>query len=179
MDQSRRTVLVGLVATLVLAGLPPTGATGTRSCSTGRSARPPPATDTPPHRLNPASAGRILNAMRAARGCGTLVANDTLQAMATRQARRMAERGELSHHVDFGRNVQVRADSAGYPGLVAENLASGYLTFEDCITAWLDSPSHRTSMIDSSYRRFGAAVATTPGSRPDDHDIFWCLELGT
>lgn len=53
---------------------------------------------------------------------------------------------------------------------VAENVAMGYTTAEDVVTAWLNSPSHR-SVIEGNYSHSGFGVIT------DDRGTFYFTQL--
>jgi uncharacterized protein YkwD len=61
---------------------------------------------------------------------------------------------------------------------VAENLADGYVTFEEAITAWLASPNHRATLLGYRYKRFGAAVAVSPDAIVGLTGTYWVTEFG-
>ena len=134
-------------------------------------------TKTLPRRVNSATARRLINQIRDARGRPRLRYRGVLQTIASRQARAMAAKDEMSHHVAGG--LPQRARRAGYRGKPAENLARKYETLEEVLLAWLHSPAHRTTMLSERYRYFGLAVAHAPRRLNSKYGIYWAMVLGT
>jgi len=68
----------------------------------------------------------------------------------------MIEQGKISHD-----NFEIRKTALKNQGArqVTENVAFGYNTAEDVVTAWLNSPNHRRS-IESSYTHSGFGIMT-------------------
>ena len=129
-------------------------------------------------RFSASSAGAAVNAVRKARGRKALSHNGTLHSLAMQQARRLASLELLSHTPGPGLSLKERARRAGYRGQVAENLAGGYETFEEAITAWLHSSYHRTTLISERYTRFGAGVARSSKGDDDRYGTYWAIILG-
>lgn len=118
-----------------------------------------------------------INRIREAHGRSPLAVDGTLNAIAGQQAERLKQLGVLSHSPG-GQHLKERAERAGYHGLVAENLAEGYETFEDAINAWLDSGYHRTTMLHDRFRFFGAGVAVSAEHPPGEWGTWWVTEFG-
>jgi len=55
---------------------------------------------------------------------------------------------------------------------VAENIATGQQSSEEAVECWMNSPGHRANILNSSYRRIGAAAYRTP-----EGQIFWCQQF--
>jgi uncharacterized protein YkwD len=118
-----------------------------------------------------------INQVRGSRGREPLLENATLRRIAEAQAWHLVRFGSMSHSPD-GQHLLGRAGRAGYVGLVAENLADGYVTFEEAITAWLASPNHRTTLLGHRYKHFGAAVAVAPDAVIGLTGTYWVTEFG-
>ena len=101
---------------------------------------PPP----PPPAPSPDGCERIVtlvNQVRQENGLAPLAYNSQLGDAAQRYADFLAGHNVLNHTAD-GRTLDARAEAAGYTTWVAlgENLAGGYTSFEEALTAWLASP---------------------------------------
>lgn len=92
---------------------------------------------------------------------------DPLRRQAKRYARRMVEEGFFSHEAPDGTTLNRRARDVGYiddvaRAAVGETLAwarEHAATPREMVRAWLDSPSHRSVILDSRYRNVGIGVA--------------------
>lgn len=96
------------------------------------------------------------NSHRASNGKTTLFINQSLSSAAQTKANDMAERNYWSHNTPTGEEPWVFIDNTGYKYLKAgENLAYGFATSEDTVVGWMNSPSHRTNMLDDAYSEVG------------------------
>lgn len=127
---------------------------------------------TAPAGLSQATIMAKINGTRAANGRVALRYSATLAKAATTHARLMASRGELSH--SLGGSLRERVTAVGYQGAVGENLAGGQRTLELAIKGWLESPSHRSTLLNDRFTEFGLAVARGGGT----HKIYWAMVLG-
>jgi hypothetical protein len=75
--------------------------------------------------------------------------------------------GFCGHTDSLGRRSWDRIRNFGYSHLGAsgENAVCGYATPEVSVDMWLNSPSHRTIMLDPTLREIGAGYAHTPDGR--------------
>ncbi len=144
----------------------------TASLSLGACSQYIPEGATAPTGLSQATIMAKINGTRAANGRAPLRYNATLAKAATTHARLMASRGELSH--SLGGSLRERVTAAGYQGAVGENLAGGQRTLELAIKGWLESPSHRSTLLSDKFTEFGLAVARGGGT----HKIYWAMVLG-
>lgn len=113
-----------------------------------------------------------INDTRAANGRDALAYSSRLEQAAQTHTRLMASRGELSH--TLGGTLRERVTAVGYIGAVGENLAGGQSTLEDAIEGWLNSPSHRSTLLSPKFVEFGLSVSQGSG----DLGIYWAMILG-
>ncbi|WP_158626033.1 CAP domain-containing protein [Arsenicitalea aurantiaca] len=133
-------------------------------------------TRTPPGQLSVATMTQTINAVRRANGAPALAYNAQLASAARFQAERMASRDTLSH--DLGTTLRQRVTEAGYLGAVGENVAAGHKTLEHAIEGWLNSPSHRFTLLSPNFVEFGLATANTAEGTRSRYGTFWALVMG-
>ena len=129
-----------------------------------------------PAQLSAASITAAINDVRKANGKPPLVYNPRLETAARSQAQLMAHKDRLSH--DLGVPLRQRVTAAGYDGAVGENLAGGQTTLQQAIQGWLDSPSHRDTLLSSRFTEFGLAVASVDGDRKSRYGTYWAMIAG-
>lgn len=72
----------------------------------------------------------------------------------------------ISHTRPNGSNPNTVADELGISWTdFGENIAAGYNTVEKVITAWYNSPGHRSNMEDSRYQKLGVGYYELNGSK--------------
>lgn len=121
--------------------------------------------------LDPASAGRILNAYRASNGLGPVKPDPRLMAMAQRQADAMAAQNALSH--DAGGSFGARVQAAGIDSArAAENLGGGYFSTEEAFAGWRQSSGHNANLLMKEATRYGIALAKDPRT---SYGAWWVL----
>jgi len=99
----------------------------------------------------------LVNAERRDHDVRTLGQNACLKKSAQRQARRMADRGELFHQ-DLGAVMEACGlSSAG------ENVAAGYPTPAATVRGWMGSPGHRANILRTSFRIAGVGAVKRDG----------------
>lgn len=101
-------------------------------------------------------AAKRINAERAARGVASLEISTTLAGKARVKAQDMAENGYFSHtSPTYGTPfTMMRTLGVSYRS-AAENIAMGYTEADAVVAAWMDSPSHRESLLSSRYTVLG------------------------
>ncbi len=118
-----------------------------------------------------------INATRRANGREPMTYNATLAQAARVQANLMASKDQLSH--DLGKTLRERVNEAGgYPGAIGENVGGGYATLEGVIRGWLDSASHKSTLLNPKFTEFGLAVARVPSGRKSKYGIYWSFVAG-
>ncbi len=112
------------------------------------------------------------NSSRMTAGTASVRPNSQLSQAARGFAEYMARTGRFEHHAD-GRNVLVRAKSAGYEAqVICENLyqctaPAGITTqelAEAAIDGWMHSDGHRRSLLEKRVHEIGVGVAGDPAS---------------
>jgi len=102
------------------------------------------------------------NQQRAANGVAGLKLNSRLDAAAQAKANDMVARNYWSHNTPDGNPPWVFIDQAGYSyKLAGENLAYGFMTSEDTIAGWMNSPAHRDNLLNSGYIDVGFGFANS------------------
>lgn len=121
---------------------------------------------------------RLTNVERATAGCPPLVVHDSLAAAATAHSEDMASHGELSHTGSDGRTAPERARDAGYDfRRIAENVAAGQPDAPGVMRAWMNSPGHRTNILDCALTDVGIGVARS--AEGPSREIYWTQLFGT
>jgi hypothetical protein len=109
------------------------------------------------------SIGQLLNEtnnQRVANGLGNLAVNSTLNQAAQAKANDMAARDYWSHNTPDGATPWTFFTAAGYQYQTAgENLAYGFDTSANTVTAWMNSPGHRDNILNTTYKEVGFGIA--------------------
>lgn len=126
---------------------------------------------TSPVALTQATVVAEINATRQHYGAQPLNYSGTLEAMAKAQSLRMASRNKMSH--ELGGNLHDRTIAGGYGGATGENLAVGQKTLEVAIEAWLNSPGHKATLLNTRWVEFGLAASTAADGR-----TYWTFIAG-
>ncbi|WP_433497677.1 CAP domain-containing protein [Sphaerimonospora sp. CA-214678] len=107
---------------------------------------------------------RLTNAERAKAGCAPLKHDAKLHAAAYAHTADMSAKNYFSHTSQDGRSFADRIKAAGYSyGAIAENIAKGYQTPEAVVQGWMNSPGHRTNMLNCSYTDIGVGHVKAGG----------------
>jgi hypothetical protein len=103
----------------------------------------------------------ITNQKRAEQNLPALSLNSELANAAAGKANDMFAKDYWAHVAPDGTTPWAFIKGAGYGYIYAgENLARGYTTPSDVITAWMASPSHRENMLSPKYNDVGFAIET-------------------
>jgi uncharacterized protein YkwD len=128
----------------------------------------------------------LVNQHRQALGLSTLGVSPTLTASAQWKSAHMAYYQYMQHDdpaPPVARTVTDRIAACGYPTTnVAwgENIAYGYQTPQDVMTAWLNSAGHKANIENPSFRAIGVgAVHSSNGSWYWTQDFGSLLDSGT
>lgn len=116
-----------------------------------------------------------INAERAKRDLKPLRQNGTLMQIADFYACRLVD-GHFFDHFDpyDGSTVVERAIDFGYPFFqIGENLAARQTTVKEAMSALMNSPKHRSNILDPVFTEIGVAVKIG-----GDHGIYWVQEFG-
>lgn len=115
------------------------------------------------------------NEKREAEGLPPLELNDDLSVAAGEKARDMFFKDYWAHNSPDGTTPWVFIKSSGYDYLYAgENLARGFTTTDDVVSAWMDSPGHRENILSGNYDDVGFAIAD---GRLSDGDTILIVQM--
>jgi uncharacterized protein YkwD len=108
----------------------------------------------------------LINAERAAAGCGPVSADRKLTAAAQGHSEDMAANNFFSHSGSNGSSFITRITAAAYPYAAAgENIAAGYSSAKAVVTAWMESDGHRDNILNCNYVHTGLGYVAQPGTR--------------
>jgi len=94
--------------------------------------------------------------------------NSQLTAAAQAKAQDMAARNYWSHNTPDGRTPWSFMTAAGYQFSTAgENLAYGFNSSDAVLNAWMNSPEHRTNILDSKFSNVGFGIANASNYQGD------------
>jgi uncharacterized protein YkwD len=109
---------------------------------------------------------KLTNYQRTKAGCAPLKLNVHLMLAARAHSAWMAQTGTFSH---IGRNHSsfvTRIRRAGYSAPRSENIAWGYRTGTEVVTAWMRSPGHRANIRDCTAKSFAVAAVYASNGTP-------------
>jgi uncharacterized protein YkwD len=104
----------------------------------------------------------LVNAQRAAAGCGALAGDAALASVARAHSADMRDRGFFDHVNPDGLDPFDRAERAGLSAR-AENIASGQQDAATVMDAWMNSAGHRANILNCRLTRLGVGMADGPG----------------
>lgn len=118
---------------------------------------------------------RLTNVQRTAHGCPALHTDERLRTAARGHSSDMVARRYFSHTGSNGSDFVARETAAGYPrrSASAENIAWGFRTPNDVVSAWMHSPGHRANILNCGSRAVGVGVAYTGGGA-----AYWTQDFG-
>lgn len=114
-----------------------------------------------------------VNDVRATAGVGALVRDPALDAAAVAWAQQMAATGAFEHSTNSWRQSYARP---GWTVCCGENIAAGYGTSTDVMTAWMDSNGHRANILSTGYSHVGVGHVAVPGTR---YTHYWVQVFAT
>ena len=109
------------------------------------------------------------NTERTSRGLGALTPQACVDSYARAQAQRMATEGRMYHQ-----ELRPVLDACRLRA-VAENVAWGYPTGAAVTAAWLESPGHRTNLLNPGYKLIGVGAAQGADGRWYAAQVFGTL----
>ena len=101
----------------------------------------------------------LTNYKRAESGLPVLIENNRLDAAAEAKAFDMFANDYWAHFSPQGKTPWQFINAAGYKYTFAgENLARDFSDAPSVVEAWMNSPSHRSNLLDKNFREIGVAV---------------------
>lgn len=117
----------------------------------------------------------LTNSFRQQNGLAPLALNSRLSNAAQTHTQNMAFQDFVSHTGVDGASVAQRVSATGYKwSLVAENVAAGYQTAADVVQGWINSPGHRSNLLNPTVTEIGVGyyfLATDPGT--ETWNYYW------
>ena len=102
----------------------------------------------------------LTNQQRQSNNLNALTDNSELDQAAANKAADMFNKDYWAHNAPDGTTPWVFIKSAGYNYIYAgENLARGFNSAPDVITAWMNSPEHRANILQAGFRDQGMGVS--------------------
>ncbi len=129
----------------------------------------------------------LVNEKRAAAGIGTVYSNPQLEAAAFVHSKDMVSKGFFAHTSPEGIDFVQRISDTGYTRgagswVTGENLAWGaglLSTPAQIVLGWMESPPHRTNLLNGQFRDIGIAVVRgTPAAVPVLNSVTVTSEYG-
>jgi uncharacterized protein YkwD len=114
----------------------------------------------------------MTNQQRRANGCDQLAVDRDLTIASIRQSLYMARTGRFSHIWTDGTTFVARSHAAGYAQPSGENIAWGYQTASEVLTAWMASPDHRENILNCAAHSIGTGVAYSSTGLPYYTQVF-------
>jgi uncharacterized protein YkwD len=104
----------------------------------------------------------VTNSDRGNNGVAGLALNSQLNQAAQAKANDMVARNYWSHNTPDGQEPWVFINNAGYKYQKAgENLAYGFITSDDTVAGWMNSPPHKENLLDGAYTEVGFGFANS------------------
>jgi uncharacterized YkwD family protein/spore coat assembly protein SafA len=105
---------------------------------------------------------KLVNAERAKRGLGSLKANWQLSRVARYKSQDMVNKGYFSHtSPTYGSPFKMMESFGLKFSAAGENIAYGQRTPQQVMNAWMNSPGHRSNILNPSYTEIGVGLAKT------------------
>jgi uncharacterized protein YkwD len=120
----------------------------------------------------------LINQQRTSRGLPALRHGGRLDASAQRWTNQMVASNDFAH-VRGGSTPGSRATAAGFSwSVLGENIATGFATPKQVVTAWMASPDHCRNILDPYYTYAGAGVNRQPVPAAANTPATWTIDFG-
>ncbi len=118
-----------------------------------------------------------VNVHRALNKVSALNLSTKLSAVAQKHAEDMARGDFFSHISSDGSDLEKRVSKEGYfGGLIAENLFAGTSSPKSVANAWMNSPSHRTNMLNGKFSDAGLGFFSLSGEEKNSrYTHYWVI----
>lgn len=180
--RSRRLAVSALLAAGLAAGAPSTAAAAHHRHKTKTAAHTAvdcvnadtPAVSATPGQMR-AAVDCLINQQRADRGLPALHEQAQLERSAQNWTDWMVSNNQFTH----GPNFAARITQVGYYWMTAgENIASGFATPNDVVTAWMASPDHCHNILDPLFYDVGTGINTGPVPVVASGPATWTQDFG-
>jgi uncharacterized protein YkwD len=117
---------------------------------------------------------KLTNYQRARVGCAPLRLDSRLMLAARAHTAWMAQTRTFSHVGRNGSTFVTRIRAAGYASPLSENIAWGYRSGADVVTAWMRSPGHRANILNCKAKAVAVAAVYSANGTP-----YYTQDFGT
>jgi hypothetical protein len=119
----------------------------------------------------------LVNQERSRAGLAPVSMDAQLNSCAQSFAEYMGSAGFYAHNGPDGSTPLSRMNAAGFPGTGAwgENIAAAYATAAEVMQAWMNSPGHRSNILNPSFTHIGIGAAQVAGSQWKN---YWTQSFG-
>lgn len=121
----------------------------------------------------------LTNQERLSRGLDPLTYDSRLNLAAEQYSELLATQDRVGHVGPDGSTATDRANAAGFPGGVGENLGYGYTSPEEVVNGWMNSDGHRANILNPDYNSIGIGyfyLENDTGSENWNH--YWTQKFG-
>lgn len=117
----------------------------------------------------------LINQQRVSRGLPALLESPELNRSAQSWSDWMVSNSQFTHGSDFSSRIS----AVGYDWQAAgENIATGFGTPREVVTAWMASPDHCRNILDPSFRDVGTGVNPAPVPGFAGSPATWTQDFG-
>jgi uncharacterized protein YkwD len=117
----------------------------------------------------------LINKQRTSRRLPALRAQNQLDRSAQNWTHTMVAQNIFTHGTAFWNRIS----AVGYDWQVAgENIATGFATPQEVVTAWMASPGHCRNILDPQYASVGTGVSSQPVSSAASAPATWTQDFG-
>jgi uncharacterized protein YkwD len=117
----------------------------------------------------------LINQQRTSRGLPALAESAELDRSAQSWNDNMIATGDFTHGSDFGERIS----AVGYDWQTAgENIATGYLTPGQVVSAWMASTGHCQNILDPSFRNVGTGETPAAVGNWASGPATWTQDFG-
>jgi uncharacterized protein YkwD len=117
----------------------------------------------------------LINQQRTSRGLPVLAEQAQLERSAQNWNNWMINNNQFTHGTDFSSRIAL----TGYLWQTAgENIATGYTTANDVVTAWMASPDHCHNILDPQFSDVGTGLSVTGISSISGGPGTWTQDFG-
>jgi uncharacterized protein YkwD len=106
------------------------------------------------------------NVQRVKHGCGKLRLDASIARAARNHSAFMAKTGTFSHVGSANSSFVTRIKAEGYAAALSENIAWGYRSGADVVTAWMNSAGHRANILNCSAKSVGVGAVYAANGNP-------------
>ncbi|MBF2014650.1 MAG: pre-peptidase C-terminal domain-containing protein [Rivularia sp. T60_A2020_040] len=123
---------------------------------------------------------KLTNDYRTEHGLQPLTLNMELSKSAQLHSEDMAVSDFFSHTGSNGTRVSDRTKSAGYQSpYVGENIAAGYMSAEEVVRGWMNSPGHRENILNPNYKEIGIGYHYLADDTGEvNYNRYWTQDFG-